>query len=398
MSLIPGNVAGINVISPKPGSGLTVSTVANVDTITTDNFIQGTGIVLTRDTTLNTLTINSSALGSGVVSVTEALPQGSGVIVNSTPGPAVAVTVQGAYNAGTNISLTPSATPGNQTIAINNTMALTAGAGITVGQAGPGQNATIANNIVGGTNINITGTTPGGSKQVNNTMAVSAGAGIAVTQSAPGANATVANTMAVSASGAGIAVTQTGGAGNNVSIANTGVTSLVAGDGITLSGSTGAITISSSPHTGTPNWFFLYQSDPSSYGYGYIVNGGSLAIVPQPNSSFLNYLNAASALDSQDILVQFTLQLSASPSTPPGGPITVQIWRGATQIVTTAINSPTIYPSPYQYGGAWNIMADLPYSAFAGTTGDFTVQVINNYGAVIYCVMTSPVAVFTGGL
>jgi hypothetical protein len=221
MSLVPGNTAGINVITPKPGSGLTVQTVANVDTITTDNILQGTGIVLTRNTTNNTMTINSSALGSGVVSVTESLPQGSGVIVTSSPGPAVAVTVQGAYTPGQGISMTPSATPGNQTVTVANTMDIIAGAGITVAQAGPGQDATIINNVSAGNGISVTGTAPGGSK-------------------------VVANTMTVAGSGAGIAVTQVA-AGSNVTVANTGVTSIVAGSGVTISGATGAVTISASP-------------------------------------------------------------------------------------------------------------------------------------------------------
>ena len=464
MSFIPENTAGINVITPKPGSGLTVQTSGNVDTLSTDNILQGTGIVLTRNTVLNTLTINSSALGSGVVSVTPLNAQGSGVNIVSSAGPAVSVTVEGAYVGGTGILLTPNTTPGNQTISIANTMDVTSvnGSGITCTQTGgAGNDVQLATNLVAGTNISITSSGVSTAKTFDNTMAVSGtGAGIVVTQAGPGQNVTVqntgvtsavagtgisvsgatgavtigntgvtaitagtglsasgstggvtlANTMAVS-QGTGITVTQAG-AGQNATIAanitgtngcsvtpsggsllvqNTGVRSLLAGSGIALSGSTGVVTVSTT--AGQPSTYYnLGQPDPSTYGYGYITNGSQIGFGITPSLAFNTLLTQAGGPSVPgSILVQFTLQLSGSPATPPGGPIAVQFTMAGTQLAGVSVNSPTIYPSPYQTGGTYQINAVIPFSSFFGTTGPFDIRVVNNYGAVIYAVLMSPV-------
>ena len=245
MAFIPQNNAGINVIRPKAGSGLTSVTVANVDTISTDNFIAGTGMSLVRNTTNNTLTFNTSALGSGVVSVTEQFPQGSGVLVTSSAGPAVNVTIKGTYQAGNGISVTPSTTPGNQDIFIGNTMDITsaAGSGIAITQASAGSDAQIAANLTAGSGIAIAAGV-GTAKQISNTMDVTgSGAGISVVQAGTGQDVTISNTgvTSIATTGAGLS---TSGATGALTLQNTGVTSLAAGNGVGVSGATGAITVS----------------------------------------------------------------------------------------------------------------------------------------------------------
>lgn len=478
MSLIPENTAGINAIVVKPGSGLTVSTVANVDTITTDNILAGTGIALTRNTApgINTLTINSSALGSGLVA---AEPQsgvpppplpivdatGSGISIYQSGTTAITASIVGAYVAGQGISLTNQGLPGsgNPHVLINNTMDITSqpASGISIIQSGSGFDADVALNVTAGSGIAIT---PGSgtAKQIANTMVVSgSGSGISVIQPSAGASVSIQNTgvTSVAISGAGLSTSSATGA---ITLQNTGVTSLAtapgtalsvsgsgaltiantmaltagngitvtqsapgqsatiatnisAGTGISVSGTTNRVvqntmtltagpgisitqsspganaTISSIAAT-APQYYWLQQADPSTYGFGTISNGGQIYITPGPNNALENILNAATVSSTGSFLIQFTLNLSASPALPPGGPISVGIFRGATPI-PGVINSSTIYPSPYQSGGSYSIYAVVPYSGFAATSPQFRISIDNNYGASIQAIITSPVVV-----
>jgi len=290
MSFIPQNTAGINVITPKPGSGLTVQTSGNVDTITTDGFLPGTGITLTRNTVNNTITIGSSALGSGVTAVVPAVPAGCGIAINSTPGPAVTVDLQGAYVAGTGITLTPSTTPGNPTITVANAMDITSApaSGITITQAGTGQDAQVALNLTAGSGIALA---PGvGTAQaISNAMTVSgSGAGVSVVQTGgAGGNVVIQNTgvASVAVSGAGLS---TSGATGAITLQNTGVTSLAAGNGVSVSGSTGAITVANTMALTAGNGIIVTQAGPGqnatiatniTAGQGIQVSGTSNRVV-----------------------------------------------------------------------------------------------------------------------
>ena len=485
MSFIPSNNPAVNAITTAPGSGLGVATNLGVSNLTTiaagsplkNGFIAGSNISFTRNTANNTLTISSSAGGVGITDIEpkvgDAAATGCGISITTTGTSAITANIVGAYVSGTGISLTPQGGSGNPHVLVNNTMDVTsqAGSGITVTQAGAGQDADVAVNLTAGSGVAITAGT-GTAKVIANTMDILPGSGISVAQSGPGADATITNTgvvaittgSGISASGSGtvnltntgvlaiapgsgisasgtgtvtvantmditanqpvvgtnsgITVSQSGpGADANVAVnlssgagitmsngggtqrivTNSGVLSITGGAGISVSGTgsgpfTGNVTISAASVSG-PAYYVLSQPDPSTYGYGYITNGNALAFGVGQNLAFNALLASATALSVGRILFQFTLQLSSSPATPPGGPITVQIIRNGIAITLMSINSSTVYPSPYQTGGSYTIYAVANLSDFAGSFADTDIRVINNYGAVIYATMLSPVIV-----
>lgn len=262
MSFIPGEGTEIASIASLNGSGVSITTLADVDYLSA-NLVAGTNITLVPSPSSTAITINASGGGGGIASVSSAV--GSGIEA-TTVGSGVNLT--SALVAGTGIQLVPSGV--NKNLTINNTQSITSaiGSGITATTAG-GSTALTAN-LTAGNGIAITPSGANTSKQISNSGVLSiasanagivvsqatgavqltnngvldltAGAGIAITGTKANYTISATNSADVLSVGAGTAISITGTAQNPI-VNNTGVVAINSGTGISVSSATGSPTI-----------------------------------------------------------------------------------------------------------------------------------------------------------
>lgn len=183
MSFIPGEQSDIAAVASNFGSGITVTSLGDIDYVGT-NLVAGAGIALTPSVTDTSITISSTGGGGGISAVSAGA--GSGITATTV---GTAVTLTSAMVAGTGISLTPGV--GNN-LTINNTQTLSAPTGSGIALTPSGTNTAIAANLVGGTGITITPSGLNSSKTINNAGVVSAqGLTGAVSLTSPNGSVTI---------------------------------------------------------------------------------------------------------------------------------------------------------------------------------------------------------------
>lgn len=331
MSFIPGEQSDIAAVASNIGSGISVSTVGDVDYVAT-NLVAGAGIALTPSVTDTSITISSTGGGGGISAVSSGA--GSGITA-TTVGTAVSLT--SALVAGTGISLAPGV--GNN-LTINNTQTLSAATGSGIALTPSGANTAIAANLVGGTGIAITPSGLNSSKTIANT---------GVTSLAAGANITLSGStgaVTISAAGGGTTITTPNGAGvlavpsgNNYTLTS----SLVAGSGITLTPAPNSTQITISATGGgaptTQNVTEVHQWTNTNQN---VDGGGTYNIeISVPLNSPNNWSSTfATALVQFSITLTQTLTTSTSVS-----PVVETLTFQSGTVVSPTLNNPIV---PYQ--------------------------------------------------